>query len=225
MTINGVIRKSFIALFLLFLGATFAWTRIQTYASIEEVGGKIILFTIGGLVLYFITMFNQNAARITVPLYALTEGLILGSISCLVEMRYPGIVTQAIVGTFGVFAAMLVIYRSGIIRPNEKFATILTAVGLGICFIYLANWMMSLFGSSGLSIIHSSSTWGIGFSVVVCAVAALYLLLDFEFIVKHSKMGAPEKLEWIATFGLLLTLVWIYVELLRLFAKLRDSRS
>jgi uncharacterized YccA/Bax inhibitor family protein len=223
MTVGGVVRKSFITLFLLLMGAAFAWTR--SYTSAGEIGGKIALFSIVGLVLYFITIFNVNIAKVTVPLYAIVKGLIIGSISWLAQQYYPGIVVQAITGTFGVFAMMLLVYRAGIIRPNEKFATVLLLATAGVAFIYLADWMMTFFGSSGLSIIHGSSNFSIGFSVIVCAIAALNLLLDFEFIVQQSRVGAPEKLEWVAALGLLVTLIWVYLEILRLLLKLNSRRE
>ncbi|MDR0590600.1 MAG: Bax inhibitor-1/YccA family protein [Puniceicoccales bacterium] len=220
MTVNGVIKKSFLTLFLLLAGAAFAWTR--SYASIAEIGGKVLLFSIGAFVVYLVTIFNPKIARITVPLYALAEGFVIGGVSLIFQKHYPGIVVQAAAGTLGVFGAMLVVYRTGLIRPTEKFATIIFVATLGIAFIYLANFLMQSFGSSGLSIVSSSSPLSIGFSVFVCAIAALHLLLDFEFIVRQSRLGAPEKLEWIATLGLLVTLVWIYVEILHLLAKIKD---
>ncbi|MDR0418563.1 MAG: Bax inhibitor-1/YccA family protein [Puniceicoccales bacterium] len=219
MTVDGVIRKSFITLFLLLAGAAFAWTR--SYATVEEIGGKIMLFSIGTLVLYFVTMFKPDIAKITVPLYAIGEGFVIGAISWLMQKRYPGIVVQAATGTFGVFAVMLFVYKAGIIRPTEKFATVLFVATAGIAFIYFVSWIMSFFGSPGLSIVHGSSNLSIGFSVVVCIIAALNLLLNFEFIVRQSRLGAPEKLEWIAALGLLVTLIWIYMEILRLLMKLR----
>jgi uncharacterized YccA/Bax inhibitor family protein len=219
MTVDGVIRKSSIALLLLLAGAVFAWTR--SYATIEEINGKAILFSLGTFVLYFITMFKPDIAKITVPLYAIGEGFVIGAISWLVQKRYPGIVVQAATGTFGVFAAMLFVYKMGIIRPSEKFAIIIIVATWGIAFIYLANLLMTYLGGSGLSIVRDSSNIGIAFSAVVCIIAALNLLLDFEFIVRQSKMGAPEKMEWIAAFGLLVTLVWIYLSIIRLLMKLK----
>jgi uncharacterized YccA/Bax inhibitor family protein len=217
MTINGVIRKSFIALFLLLAGAAFAWTR--SYATIAEIQGKIVLFSVGTFVLFLVTMFKPDIAKVTVPLYALGEGFVLGAISWIAQKSYPGIVIQAAMGTFGVFAAMLFLYKTGMVRPSEKFATIIMAATLGICFIYLADLLLGSFGSPGLSIIRGSSIFSIGFSAVVCVIAALNLLLDFEFIVQQSKRGAPEKMEWIATLGLLVTLIWIYMEILSLLTK------
>lgn len=219
MTIDGVIRKSFITLFLLLAGAAFAWTR--SYATVEEIVGKIALFSIGTFVLCFITMFKPDIAKITVPLYAIGEGFVIGAFSWFMQKKYPGIVVQAATGTFGVFAAMLFAYKTGIIRPSEKFAMIIMVATCGIAFIYLANSLMLCFGASGLSIVRGSSNIGIAFSVFVCIIAALNLLLDFEFIVRQSKLGAPEKMEWIAALGLLVTLVWIYLEIVRLLMKLR----
>ncbi|MDR2371790.1 MAG: Bax inhibitor-1/YccA family protein [Puniceicoccales bacterium] len=222
MTINGVIRKSFIALLLLLAGAAFAWTR--SYTSVAEINGKIMLFSIGTLVLYFITMFKPDIAKITVPLYAIGQGFIIGAASLFAQRIYPGIVVQASAGTFGVFAAMLFVYKTGIIRPSEKFIMVITMATLGVAFIYLADFLMAYFGGSGLSIVRDSSNIGIAFSAVVCIIAALNLLLDFEFIVRQSKLGAPEKMEWIAALGLLVTLVWIYLEIIRLLLKSK-SRS
>ncbi|MDR0740547.1 MAG: Bax inhibitor-1/YccA family protein [Puniceicoccales bacterium] len=222
MTIGGVIRKSFITLFLLLAGAAFAWTR--PYASVDEISGKIALFSIGTLILYFITMFKPDVAKITVPLYAIGEGFVIGAFSWFMQKTYPGVVVQAATGTLGVFAAMLFAYKAGIIRPSEKFAMIITMATLGVVFIYLADLLMARFGGSGLSIVQDSSNIGIAFSAVVCVIAALNLLLDFEFIVRQSKLGAPEKMEWIAALGLLVTLVWIYLEIIRLLLKSK-SRS
>ncbi|MDR2628672.1 MAG: Bax inhibitor-1/YccA family protein [Puniceicoccales bacterium] len=219
MTVDGVIRKSFIALFLLLAGAAFAWTR--SYSTIVEINGKIVLFSIGTAVLYFITMFKPDIAKITVPLYAIGEGFVIGAFSWFMQKGYPGIVVQAATGTFGVFAAMLFMYKTGIIRPSEKFAMIILVATCGIAFIYLVDLLMVSFGASGLSIVQGSSNIGIAFSAVVCVIAALSLLLNFEFIVRQSKMGASEKMEWIAALGLLVTLVWIYLEIVRLLMKLK----
>jgi uncharacterized YccA/Bax inhibitor family protein len=223
MTINGVIRKSFIALFSLIGSAAFAWTR--SYASLQDIINKIILFSIVALVLNFVAIFNHNTAKITVPLYALAKGFVIGSVSLIAQRFYPGIVVQAVTGTIGVFASMLFIYKTGIYRPSAKFTMILSTVILGFFFIYIANFALLCFGFSELPIISSASPMGIAFSVIACIVAALALLLDFEFIVRKSKMGAPEKLEWIATLGLLVTLTWIYFEILRLLAKLYSKRD
>ncbi|MDR2806671.1 MAG: Bax inhibitor-1/YccA family protein [Puniceicoccales bacterium] len=223
MTIEGVLRKSLIAFCLLLGGAVFAWTR--SYASIGDISGKIALFSIGAIALHFITIFNANIAKITVPLYAFLEGLILGSVSWMAQRYYPGIVIQAVTGTLGVFMAMLVVYRMGIIRPNEKFTMVLFVATAGIGFIYLANWLLSLLGFSGFSMLYGSSNIGIGFSVIVCIVAALNLLVDFEFIVRQSRTGAPQKLEWIATLGLLVTVIWLYFEILRLLMKFSTRRE
>ncbi|MDR1435146.1 MAG: Bax inhibitor-1/YccA family protein [Puniceicoccales bacterium] len=223
MTINGVVRKSFIALSLLLGGAAFAWTR--SYTSVQDIAGKIVLFSIVVLALNLVTVFNHNVARITVPLYALAEGLVVGSFSLIMQKFYPGIVVQAVTGTIGVFASMLFIYKTGIYRPSDRFMTILFMASLGFSFIYLANFILSCLGFSGLHIISSSSPLGIAFSAIVCIIAALNLLIDFEFIVRQSKMGAPEKLEWIATLGLLVTVIWIYFEILNLLAKLYSKRD
>lgn len=220
MTIDGVVRNSAILLVLLIGAAAYSWTR--PYVSVNEIGAKTAMFSIAAFVVYLVTIFKQSIAKYTVPVYAILEGLVIGSVSMLFEKKYPGIVIQASVGTFGVLGAMLLLYRSGLIKVNEKFASVLFLATLGVGFIYLASWVMSLFGGSGFAFITSSSNVGIGFSVVVCIIAALNFMLDFEFIVQRARLGADKNMEWIASLGLLVTLIWVYLEILRLLAKLRD---
>ncbi|MDR3143462.1 MAG: Bax inhibitor-1/YccA family protein [Puniceicoccales bacterium] len=220
MSISGCVNKAAICLGLVFLSAAFAWK--TPYASIEELMGKGMLFSILAFTTALLGIFKPNLARVTAPLYSLFEGLVLGSISLLFERSYPGIVTQAIALTFGVFAAMLVVYKTQLIRVNERFAIGLFAATMGIMLVYLANILFRLF--TGHGVLNSSSPISIVFSLFVVSVAALNLVLDFDFIARQSRRGAPKELEWYAAFGLMVTLVWLYVEILRLLSKLHSRR-
>ena len=157
------------------------------------------------------------------PLYAVAEGLALGAISWIFEAKYPGIVVQAVFLTFGTLASLLLAYMSGLIKATENFKLGVVAATGGIAILYKISWVMSIFGS-GLSVIHSSSTYGILFSGFVVVIAALNLVLDFDFIEEGAEMGAPKYMEWYGAFGLLVTLIWLYLEILRLLAKLQDRR-
>jgi uncharacterized YccA/Bax inhibitor family protein len=179
-------------------------------------GGAIV-----GLVLGLITSFKQTWAPITAPLYALAEGVFIGALSAIFEMRYPGIVIQAVGLTFGVMAAMLMAYRSGLIRPTEKFKLGIVAATGGIMLLYLANMVMGFFGHS-MGFINGNSSIGILFSVVVVVIASLNLILDFDMIETGVQQRAPKYMEWYGAFALVVTLVWLYLEMLRLLSKLQS---
>jgi len=159
----------------------------------------------------------------SVPIYALSQGLVLGAISRMFELQYPGIAVQAIFLTFGTLGALLLAYKSGLIKVTENFKLGVVAATGGVAIVYLINFIMGIFGS-GIGLIHSSSNFGILFSLVVVGIAALNLVLDFDFIEEGAEMGAPKYMEWYGAFGLLVTLIWLYLELLRLLAKLQDRR-
>ena len=218
MTIGGAVNKSFLAILILMVTASYTWNlgvgdpRITTFTTVG---------LLGGLVVALVTTFRQTWAPYTTPAYAALEGLALGGISVGFETRYPGLVSQAVFLTFGTLAALLVAYRSGLIRPTENVKLGIAAATGGIFLIYLANFVMSLFGAS-IPLIHGSGTLGIGFSIVVVCVAALNLVLDFDFIEQGAEQGAPKYMEWYGAFGLLVTLVWLYLEMLRLLSKLQS---
>jgi uncharacterized YccA/Bax inhibitor family protein len=159
----------------------------------------------------------------TAPIYALLEGLFLGGISAIFEAQYPGIVIQAVSLTFGTLFCLLLAYRSGIIKVTENFKLGVAAATGGIALIYLATLVLGLFGVR-MPFIHESGLIGIGFSLFVVVIAALNLVLDFDFIESGAKSGAPKYMEWYAAFGLMVTLIWLYIEILRLLAKLRSRR-
>lgn len=216
MTINGVVNKTGLSLLLLIMSASFTWLN-------PAMSGLAIVGTIGGFILAIVTVFKPKIAYMTVPAYAIMQGLFLGWISRIFEMQYPGIAVQAIFLTFGTLGSLLLAYTSGLIKATENFKLGVFAATGAIGVLYLINFIMSFFGS-GIGVIHSNSTMGIIFSLGVVVIAALNLVLDFDFIEEGAEMGAPKYMEWYATFGLLVTLIWLYIEILRLLSKLNSRR-
>ena len=216
MTLDGTVNKTGISLLILMFTATYTWNSPSI--------GLMIMGGIGGFIVGIITHFKRHLSGITVPIYAALEGLLLGGISIMFEQLYPGIVSQAIFITFGILGSLLLAYKSGFIKPTENFKLGVAAATGGIAFIYLISWIMSFWGGS-IPLIHSSSTFGIVFSIGVIIIAALNLVLDFDFIEQGVEMGAPKYMEWYGAFGLMVTLIWLYLEILRLLAKLNSQRS
>ena len=222
MTLNGTVNKTAILLMLVVFSAAYTWSLASGPTPSPLVFPLMIGGVIGGLVFFLATMFKKTWAPVTAPLYALCEGLFLGGVSAYFEMSYPGIVMQATALTFGTLAALLMAYRSGLIKATENFKLGVVAATGAICLVYLASMVMRLFGFGSLGFIHDSGPIGIGFSLVVVVIAALNLVLDFDFIEHGVEQGAPKYMEWIGAFGLVVTLVWLYLEMLRLLSKLRD---
>lgn len=220
MTINGTVNKTGFLLFLLLLTAGGAWYQIDLVSNPGQAMPYILGGAIGGLVLALITTFRPQWAAVTAPLYALFEGLFIGAISALYEAQYPGIVMQAVMLTFGTMAALLLAYRSGLVKATENFKLGVVAATGGIFIVYLASLVLGLFGIQ-IPLIHESGPVGILFSLFVVVVAALNLVLDFDFIESGVNANAPKHMEWYGAFGLVVTLVWLYIEFLRLLAKLR----
>lgn len=213
MTLEGAVNKTAIGLFLVMTTALYTW---HSPSQPLMIGGAI-----GGLIMAIATIFKKEWAPFTVPLYALLEGLFLGGISRYFNNAYPGIAAQAIILTLGILGALLVAYKSGLIKPTENFKLGIAAATGGIFLVYIVNFIMSLFGS-GIPMIHESGMIGIGFSVFVVIIASLNLVLDFDFIEEGVERGAPKHMEWYGAFGLLVTLIWLYLEILRLLAKLQS---
>jgi uncharacterized YccA/Bax inhibitor family protein len=222
MTLNGTVNKTAILLMLVVFTAAYTWSLASGPVPSPMLFPLMIGGAIGGLVFAMATIFKMTWAPVTAPLYALCEGLFLGGISAFFEARYPGIVVQATALTFGTLATLLMAYRSGLIKATENFKLGVVAATGAICLVYLASMLMRLFGFGGLGFIHDSGPIGIGFSLVVVVIAALNLVLDFDFIENGVERGAPKHMEWYGAFGLVVTLVWLYLELLRLLSKLRD---
>lgn len=214
MTIQGTVNKSFVLLFFLLLTASWSWG--NPYAAAKWLFPAIIV----GLIVGFVTVFKKEFAPVTAPLYALVEGVILGGISSFFEAAYQGIVMQAVTLTFGVLLSLLLAYKSGLIRATENFKLGIVAATGGIMILYLVNLVMGFWGGQ-ISFIYSSGPGGIIFSVIVVIIAALNLVMDFDFIEKGAERGAPKYMEWYGAFGLMVTLIWLYLEILRLLAKSR----
>ena len=179
---------------------------------------------VGGFVAALITCFKKSWSPVTAPLYAALEGLFLGGISALYNQRFHSLPLQAVILTLCTLCALLLAYRSGLIRATENFKLGLFAATGGIALVYLVGFVMSFFGKS-IPYIHDSGMIGIGFSAVVVVIAALNLVMDFDFIERGAENGAPKYMEWYAAFGLMVTLVWLYLEILRLLSKLSSRRS
>lgn len=223
MTLDGTVNKSFLLFFILLGSAGFVWHKFFASQGQANIAPFIWGGLIGGLIAALITVFNKRFAKITAPIYALCEGLLLGGISALYETAYNGIVTQAVALTVGIFLTMLFLYKSKIIKPTENFKLGVVAATGGIAIVYFLSFILGMFGVS-IPLIHSNGIFGIGFSLFVVVIAALNLVLDFDFIESGAQMGAPKYMEWYASFGLLVTLVWLYLEILRLLAKLNSRR-
>ena len=222
MTLEGTVNKTGVLLALLVLSATYTWNLFFQDGNPAAVMPATIGGAIGGLVFALVTIFKKQWAGITAPIYALLQGLFLGGISAIFESQYPGIVIQATGLTLGTLASLLLLYKLGIIKPTENFRLMIVSATMGIGVLYLISFVMNMFGSTGIGFIHSNGLFGIGFSLFVVAIAALNLVLDFDFIEQGSEQGAPKYMEWFGAFSLMVTLIWLYLEMLRLLAKLRS---
>jgi len=217
MTINGTVNKTFLSLTLLMV------TGYYTFMSGQIMSGFAIFSLIAAFIVAIITMYKKEWSPITVPIYAILEGIGLGWVSYSFNSLYDGIVLSAICITVSILLAMLMIYRSGLIKPTENFKLGVAAATGGIFLLYMINLVMSFFGSQmGIMNIQNASLMSIGFSLFVIVIAALNLVVDFDFIEEGAEKGAPKYMEWFGALGLMVTLVWLYLEILRLLAKLRS---
>lgn len=210
MSVTGTVNKTGLLFLILLLGASISWYQPS---PIFIWGGLI-----GGFILAMVTVFKKEWSPVTAPLYAVMEGLMLGGISVMYEQAYNGIVFNAILLTIGTFAAMLMAYRSGLIEVTKRFRMGVVAATGGIALVYFASIILSFFGIN-ISLIHGTGLMGIGFSFIIVGVAALNLVLDFDMIEKGAAANAPKYYEWYTSFGLMVTLVWLYIEILRLLSK------
>ncbi len=221
MTIGGTANKTLVLLLFLAASAAFSWNAMMNGGAAVPPIGLVLGGAIIGLVFATITVFKPRWASFTAPLYALAEGAVLGGISALFEARYPGIAFQAVCLTFCTLFGLLGAYKSGLIKATENFKLGVCAATGGICLVYLVSFVVNMiWGFGTMPYIHSAGPIGIGISAFVVVIAALNLVLDFDFIENGAEIGAPKYMEWYAAFGLLVTLVWLYLEILRLLSKL-----
>jgi uncharacterized YccA/Bax inhibitor family protein len=212
MTLQGTVNKTGLSLLILLAGAAITWNMAQPVLL-------MLLGLIGGLVLALVTTFKKTVAPYTTPAYAFLEGLLLGGVSAMYQRQYKGIVIMAVGLTLGVLAALLAAYSSRLIRVTENFKLGVFAATGGIALLYLVSMVMGMFGKR-IPFIHEAGLIGIGFSLFVVVIASLNLVLDFDFIERGAASGAPKYMEWYGAFGLLVTLIWLYLEILRLLAKI-----
>jgi uncharacterized YccA/Bax inhibitor family protein len=222
MTLQGTVNKTGMMLLLLVASASYTWS-LFLERDMEALMMWMMIGVIGGMIVAIATVFKKEWSPVTAPLYAVLEGFALGGISAVMEAQYNGIVLQAVALTFGTAGCLLIAYKSGVIKATENFKLGIFAATGGIALIYLVGWIMSFFGS-GIPYIHENGLIGIGFSLVVVVIAALNLVLDFDFIEKGAEHGAPKFMEWYAAFGLMVTLIWLYIEILRLLSKLNSRK-
>jgi uncharacterized YccA/Bax inhibitor family protein len=224
MTLTGTVNRTGILLICTVATAAWTWNRFFQSPDSQTVLPFVAIGGIGGFILAIVTVFKKEWSPITAPIYALLEGLVLGGISAITELRHHGIAVQAVGLTFGTLFVLLLAYHSGIIRVSEKFKLGVIAATGGIAVFYLVQFVLAFFGIR-FAAINGSGLLGIGFSVVVVIVAALNLILDFDFIEGGVAAGAPKYMEWYGAFALIVTLVWLYLEILRLLTKLNSRQN
>lgn len=220
MTIQGTINKTFVLLALVLATAIYTWVQ---YFSGVNVTTHLVLGAIGSFVCALIVIFAKKTAPVVAPIYALLEGLFVGGISAIYESQFQGITVMAVLLTFTVLFALLIVYKSGLIKVTQNFRLGILAATFGILLAYLVSFILGFFGII-VPFIHDSGPIGILVSVFIVIIAALNLVLDFDFIEKGAKMRCPKYMEWYGAFGLMVTLIWLYLEILRLLAKISSRR-
>ncbi len=222
MTLSGTVNKTGILLLCAAATAAWTWNQFMQTRDLSVAGPAVMVGALGGFVVAMVTVFKKEWSPVTSPIYALLEGLVLGGLSALFELRYPGIAMEAVGLTFGTLFVMLFLYKSGLIKVTQKFRMGVVAATGGIMVFYLLTWLLSMFHITMFSSVFGSGLIGIGFSLFVVAIASLNLVLDFDFVEQGVAYGAPKYMEWYAAFGIMVTLVWLYLEMLRLLSKLRS---
>lgn len=227
MTVQGSVNKTALLLALVVAGAAFTWSKVM--ASIESgeavgINGWMIAGSVMGFIIATVIAFRQNLAPYLSPVYAICEGLFIGAISAHFEAMYPGLVMRAVLLTFSVMFALLFLYKMRIVKATQRFRTILVSATAGIAIAYLITFIISLFGVK-MNFMYTGGSLGLIVSLVVVGVAALNLVLDFDFIENGAESNLPAYFEWYAAFGLMVTLVWLYIEILRLLAIVAGRRN
>ena len=243
MTLEGTAAKGLLLTGIVMVtgGASFYWAMAQMIAAgptmVEQAGrigslsnlpgpvmGMILGGAIVGAILALVTIFWKQAAMFTSPLYAAAEGVFLGAFSTIFEYMYPGAVPVAVAITFGILFSLLAVYMTGLIKPSENFKLGIAAATGGIMLFYVASMVSRMFFGYEFPFLHETGWMGIGFSLFVVVIASLNLVLDFDFIENGVEAQAPKYMEWYAAFGLLVTLVWLYLEVLKLVVKIMAAR-
>jgi uncharacterized YccA/Bax inhibitor family protein len=221
MTLQGTVNKAGVLLICVIATAAWTWNLFIHSHSTQTVMPLALVGGIGGFIFAMVTIFKKEWAGVTAPIYALLEGLVLGGISAMLELRFPGIAIQAVSLTFGTLVILLLAYRSGLIPVTEKFRLGIVAATGGIALFYVVQIVLGFFGVH-FTAINGGGAIGIGFSIFVVIIAALNLVLDFDLIENGVRMGAPKYMEWYSAFALMITLIWLYFEILNLLSKLRS---
>lgn len=224
MTLNGTINKTALVILFVFAAAFYTWQQFfnaydpaNPAVALNSVKVLMAIGGIGGFITAIIATFSPRRSGFLTPIYAIFEGLFLGALSAMFEASYPGLVIKAVALTFAVFLSMLVVYRQGIVKVTGKFRRgMLSAMG-GLMLVYIGSWIAGMFGAD-VSYLHGGGSFGLIFSLIVTGISAFSLLLDFDFIERGAAAGAPKYMEWYSVFGLLVSLVWLYVNLLRLLS-------
>jgi len=221
MTVEGTVNKTAFLLFLVVVPAAWVWSQVAgafdpAATAVPYIMGGVL----GGLAFGLVTSFKMDWAPVTAPIYAVFEGLALGALSAYLELAYHGIVIQAVALTFATFVCVLAAYRAGILRATPMFTRVVVFATAGVALFYIVSLALSMFGVA-VPYFSSTSTLSIVINVVIAVLAAMNLVLDFEFIASGAEANAPKRLEWYGAFGLAVTLIWLYVEILRLLARLR----
>ena len=220
MTVQGTVNKGFLLLVVLMVSALLPWSQFMSTGDIQSVSGMMTLGLLGGFVLALIISFKATLAPYLAVPYAALEGLAIGGISAMLEQHYPGIAIEAVGLTLGVLAVLLIAYKARLIRATDRFRAMVVGATGGIMLLYLGVWILSFFHVA-VPVLYAASPLGIGISLVIVAVAALNLVLDFDLIERGAASGAPRYMEWYSSFALMVTLVWLYIEILQLLAKVR----
>jgi uncharacterized YccA/Bax inhibitor family protein len=218
MTLPGTINRTAMLLALVLIGATWVWNLYFTTHRFEAISPYLWVGALGGVAAALVTIFNKALAPYTSPVYAVLEGFAIGATSAIYEARHPGIALQAVGLTIGTLGCMLATYRFQIIKVTERFKMGIVAATGGIAILYLVDMVLMYFGHP-VSMIHEGGAMGVGFSLIVVGIAALNLVMDFDFIAQGVAQRSPKYMEWYAAFGLVVTLVWLYLEILRLLSK------
>ncbi len=221
MTLSGTVNKTGILLLCAVATAAWTWNSFMQTRDLSFAGPAVLVGTLGGLVFAIVTAFKKEWSPVTAPIYALLEGLALGGISAIFELRYPGIAMEAVALTFGTLLVLLLAYKSGLIKVTQKFRLGVVAATGGIFVFYMIQMLLGIFGIH-FATINGAGPIGIAVSLFIVAIAALNLVLDFDFVEQGVAYGVPKYMEWYAAFGIMVTLVWLYLEMLRLLSKLRS---